>query len=64
MSSTTQALKPVIVVGAGTMGNCIAQTFAFEGHTGETVPRAPSSIQPIREDAEMSSGQYASRPSV
>jgi len=32
MSPTTQALKPVLVVGAGTMGNGIAQTFAFGGH--------------------------------
>ncbi|HEY6572160.1 MAG TPA: 3-hydroxybutyryl-CoA dehydrogenase [Candidatus Eisenbacteria bacterium] len=32
MSATTQALKPVLVVGAGTMGNGIAQTFAFGGH--------------------------------
>ena len=32
MSATTQALKPVLVVGAGTMGNGIAQTFAFSGH--------------------------------
>ena len=32
MSATTQALKPVLVVGAGTMGNGIAQTFATGGH--------------------------------
>ncbi len=32
MSATTQALKPVLVVGAGTMGNGIAQTFAIGGH--------------------------------
>lgn len=32
MSATTQALKPVLVVGAGTMGNGIAQTFAAGGH--------------------------------
>jgi len=32
VSATTQALKPVIVVGAGTMGNGIAQTFASGGH--------------------------------
>ncbi len=32
MSPTTQALKPVMVVGAGTMGNGIAQTFAAAGH--------------------------------
>ncbi len=32
MSATTQALKPVLVIGAGTMGNGIAQTFATGGH--------------------------------
>ncbi len=32
MNATTQALKPVVVVGAGTMGNGIAQTFAAGGH--------------------------------
>ncbi len=32
MNATTQALKPVLVVGAGTMGNGIAQTFAIGGH--------------------------------
>ncbi len=32
MSATTQALRPVLVVGAGTMGNGIAQTFATSGH--------------------------------
>jgi 3-hydroxybutyryl-CoA dehydrogenase len=32
VSATTQALKPVVVVGAGTMGNGIAQTFATGGH--------------------------------
>ncbi|HEU4723825.1 MAG TPA: 3-hydroxyacyl-CoA dehydrogenase NAD-binding domain-containing protein, partial [Candidatus Eisenbacteria bacterium] len=32
MSATAQGLKPVLVVGAGTMGNGIAQTFAFGGH--------------------------------
>jgi 3-hydroxybutyryl-CoA dehydrogenase len=32
MSATTLALKPVMVVGAGTMGNGIAQTFATAGH--------------------------------
>ncbi|HET9950745.1 MAG TPA: 3-hydroxybutyryl-CoA dehydrogenase [Candidatus Eisenbacteria bacterium] len=32
MSATTQALKPVVVIGAGTMGNGIAQTFASGGH--------------------------------
>ncbi|MEK7348010.1 MAG: 3-hydroxybutyryl-CoA dehydrogenase [Candidatus Eisenbacteria bacterium] len=32
MSATTQALRPVLVVGAGTMGNGIAQTFAAGGH--------------------------------
>ena len=32
MSATTQALKPIVVIGAGTMGNGIAQTFASGGH--------------------------------
>jgi len=32
VNATTQALKPVVVVGAGTMGNGIAQTFAAGGH--------------------------------
>ncbi len=32
MSTTTQAVKPVMVIGAGTMGNGIAQTFATAGH--------------------------------
>jgi 3-hydroxybutyryl-CoA dehydrogenase len=32
VSATTQALKPVMVVGAGTMGNGIAQVFAASGH--------------------------------
>jgi 3-hydroxybutyryl-CoA dehydrogenase len=32
VSATTQALKPVVVIGAGTMGNGIAQTFASGGH--------------------------------
>ena len=32
MSAVTQALKPVIVAGAGTMGNGIAQTFASSGY--------------------------------
>jgi 3-hydroxybutyryl-CoA dehydrogenase len=32
VSAVTQALKPVVVIGAGTMGNGIAQTFASGGH--------------------------------